>query len=85
MVTHANNAREGYPLNSTPDHFGLGWDFVVCFVLYTLELISFNSKELGREFLTKPSMFAKLEVHAEVVWRFEPITFYIGELRVKLI
>ena len=33
-----------------------------------------------------PSMFGKLEVHAsEVVWRFEPITFHIGELRVKLI
>ena len=31
-------------------------------------------------------MFGKLEVHAsEVVWRFEPITFYIGELRGKLI
>ena len=31
-------------------------------------------------------MFGKLEVHVlEVVWRFEPITFYIGELRVKLI
>ena len=48
--------------------------------------LSFNSKEFGREFLTKPSMFGKLEVHAsEVVWRFEPITFYIRELRVKLI
>ena len=36
--------------------------------------------------LTKPSTFGKLEVHAlEVVWRFEPITFYIGSLRVKLI
>ena len=36
--------------------------------------------------LVKPSMFGKLEVHAsEVVWRFKPITFYIGELRVKLI
>ena len=31
-------------------------------------------------------MFGKLEVHAlEVVWRFKPITFYIGSLRVKLI
>jgi hypothetical protein len=51
----------------------------------TLEL-SFNSKEFGREFLTKPSMFGKLEVHAsEVVWRFEPITFYISSSRVKLI
>ena len=31
-------------------------------------------------------MFGKLEMHAsEVVWRFEPITFYIGSLRVKLI
>ena len=31
-------------------------------------------------------MFGKLEVHtSEVVWRFEAITFYIGELRVKLI
>ena len=31
-------------------------------------------------------MFGKLEVHVlEVVWRFEPITFYIGELRVKLV
>ena len=31
-------------------------------------------------------MFGKLEVHVlEVVWRFEPITFYIRELRVKLI
>ena len=43
----------------------------------------------GRELvvmLTKPSMFGKLEVHVlEVVWRFEPITFYIGSLRVKLI
>ena len=48
--------------------------------------LSFNSNEFGREFLTKPSMFGKLEVHAsEVVWRFEPITFYIGSLRVKLI
>ena len=48
--------------------------------------LSFNSKEFGREILTKPSMFGKLEVHAsEVVWRFEPITFYIKELRVKLI
>jgi hypothetical protein len=36
--------------------------------------------------LVKPSMFGKLEVHAsEVVWRFEPITFHIGEMRVKLI
>ena len=36
--------------------------------------------------LTKPSMFGELEVRAlEVVWRFEPITFYIGSLRVKLI
>ena len=36
--------------------------------------------------MVKPSMFGKLEVHAsEVVWRFEPIIFYIGELRVKLI
>ena len=36
--------------------------------------------------LTKLSMFGKLEVHVlEVVWRFEPITFYIGSLRVKLI
>jgi hypothetical protein len=34
--------------------------------------------------LVKPSMFGKLEVHAsEVVWRFEPITFHIRELRVK--
>src|SRR5450631_3155584 len=48
--------------------------------------LSFNSKEFGREILTKPSMFGKLEVHAsEAVWRFEPITFYIKELRVKLI
>ena len=31
-------------------------------------------------------MFSKLEVHAsEVVWMFEPITFYMGELRGKLI
>ena len=31
-------------------------------------------------------MFGKLEVHVlEVVWRFEPITFYIGSLKVKLI
>ena len=31
-------------------------------------------------------MFGKLEVQVlEVVWRFEPITFYIRELRVKLI
>ena len=51
----------------------------------TLEL-SFNSNEFGRVLLVKPSMLGKLEVHAsEVVWRFEPITFYIGELRVKLI
>ena len=36
--------------------------------------------------MVKPSMFGKLEVHAsEVVWRFEPITFYIGSLRVKFI
>ena len=43
----------------------------------------------GRELvvlLTKPSMFGKLEVHVlEVVWRFEPITFYIHSLRIKLI
>ena len=26
--------------------------------------LSFNSNEFGREFLTKPSMFGKLEVHA---------------------
>ena len=43
----------------------------------------------GRELvvlLTKSSMFGKLEVHVlEAVWRFEPITFYIGEMRVKLI
>ena len=31
-------------------------------------------------------MFGKLEVHVlEVMWRFELITFYIGESRVKLI
>ena len=48
--------------------------------------LSFNSNEFGRMLLVKPSMFGKLEVHAlEVVWRFEPITFYTGELRVKLI
>ncbi len=48
----------------------------------SLEL-SFNSNEFGREFLTKPSMFGKLQVHAsQVVWRFEPIKFYIGSLRV---
>ena len=36
--------------------------------------------------LVTTSMFGKLEVHAsEVVWRFEPITFYMGELRGKLI
>ncbi len=36
--------------------------------------------------MVTPSMFGKLEVHAsEVVWRFEPITFYMGELRGKLI
>ena len=36
--------------------------------------------------LVKPSKFGKLEVHVlEIVWRFEPITFYIRELRVKLI
>ena len=53
--------------------------------LWTLEL-SFNSNEFGRVLLVKPSMFGKLEVHMlEVVWRFEPITFYVGELRVKLI
>ena len=47
---------------------------------------SFNSNEFGRVLLVIPSMFGKLEVHAsEVVWRFEPITFYIGELRVKLV
>ena len=52
---------------------------------YVLEL-SFNSNEFGKVLLVMPSMFGKLEVHAsEVVWRFEPITFYIGELRVKLI
>ena len=49
--------------------------------------LSFNSKEFGRVLLVTPSMFGnKLEVHAsEVVWRFEPITFYMGELRGKLI
>ena len=52
---------------------------------WILEL-SFNSNEFGREYLAKPSMFGKLEVHAsEVVWTFEPIKFYIGSLRVKLI
>ena len=52
---------------------------------YILEL-SFNSNEFGRVLLVIPSTFGKLEVHAsEVVWRFEPITFYIGELGVKLI
>ena len=46
--------------------------------------LSFNSNEFGRELLTKPSMFGKLEVHVlEVVWRFEPITIYIGELKIK--
>ena len=36
--------------------------------------------------LVTTSMFGKLEVHAsEVVWRFEPITFYMRELRGKLI
>ena len=36
--------------------------------------------------MVTPSMFSKLEVHAlEVVWRFESITFYMGELRGKLI
>ena len=54
-------------------------------MLLGLEL-SFNSNEFGRVLLVKPSMFGKLEVHVlEVVWRFEPITFYIGELRVNLI
>ena len=54
-------------------------------MLTSIEL-SFNSNEFGRVLLVIPSMFGKLEVHAsEVVWRFEPITFYIGELRVKLI
>ena len=48
--------------------------------------LSFNSNEFGRVLLVIPSMFGKLEVHAsEVVWRFEPITFYIGELSFKLI
>ena len=51
----------------------------------TIEL-SFNSNEFGRVLLVTPSMFGKIEVHAsEVLWRFEPITFYIGELRGKLI
>ena len=51
----------------------------------TLEL-SFNSNEFGGVLLVTPSMLGKLEVHAsEVVWRFEPITSHIGELRVKLI
>jgi hypothetical protein len=46
--------------------------------------LSLKSNEFGRVLLVKPSMFGKLEVHAsEVVWRFEPITFHIGELRVK--
>ena len=48
--------------------------------------LSFNSKEFGRVLLVTPFMFGKLEVHAsEVMWRFEPITFYMGELRGKLI
>ena len=48
--------------------------------------LSFNSKEFDRVLLVTPSMFGKLEVHAsEVVWRFEPIAFYMGELRGKLI
>ena len=52
---------------------------------HTIEL-SFNSNAFGRVLLVIPSMFGKLEVHAsEVVWRFEPITFHIGELRVELI
>ena len=54
-------------------------------ILTTLEL-SCNSNEFGRVLLVKLFTFGKLEVHMlEVVWRFEPITFYIGELRVKLI
>ena len=54
-------------------------------VLHTIE-VSFNSKEFGRVLLVIPSIFGKLEVHvSEVVWRFEPITFHIGELKVKLI
>ena len=53
--------------------------------LYIIEL-SFNSKEFGRVLLVTRSMFGKLEVHAsEVVLRFEPITFYMRELRGKLI
>ena len=54
-------------------------------LLWIIE-ISFNSKEFGKVLLVTPSMFGKLEVHvSEVVWRFEPITFYMGELRGKLI
>ena len=48
--------------------------------------LSFNSNEFGRVLLIIPSMVGKLKVHAsEVVWRFEPIAFHIGELSVKLI
>ena len=55
-------------------------------ILVLLLELSFNANEFGRVLLVKPSMFGKLEVHVlEVVWRFESITFYIGELRVKLI
>jgi hypothetical protein len=51
--------------------------------LQVLEL-SLKSNEFGRVLLVKPSMFGKLDVHvSEVVWRFEPITFHIRELRVK--
>ena len=51
-------------------------------------ILQFNMSFVGGWLflLTKPSMFGKLEVHVlEVVWRFEPITFYISSLRVKLI
>ena len=50
-------------------------------LMKALELSS-NSNEFGRVLLVTPSMFGKLEVHAsKVVWGFEPITFYIRELR----
>ena len=78
-------------LASTFIHTGGSWSVYGAPLSFDLQIvatldISFNSNEFDRVLLVKPSMFGKLEVHvSEVVWRFEPITFYIGDLRVKLI
>ena len=62
----------------------LGFNFHEIKICIELLELSFNSNEFGRVLLVKPSMFGKLEVHVlEAVWRFEPITFNVRELRVN--